>query len=210
MTDLFVILDFETYWQHGTGALGEGDVDLMADRDVHGLPVLRGRHVQGILRDASIRLEAWRSPPIQNMTDILFGTSNKSPTGPSKPGCLDISDFRLPESLSFQKAALFYRLASTRIDQSTGTAMDQSLRAVEVAAPCPLGGMIRWTPQRRLVLCPDEASMVEDARDYWITHLTDCLIEARAFGSKRTRGFGRTLFDPQRHLIRLDRQEKTT
>lgn len=203
MTDLFVILDFDTYWQHGTGALGEGDVDLSADRDRHGLPILRGRHVQGILRAASIRLDQWHPAPIGPLTDILFGSRNKAEPGPSKPGCLNVSDFCLPEHLSAHKTALFRRLASTRINELTGTAMDQSLRAVEVAAPVPLGGTIRWIPERRLVLCPEEASDINAAHDHWIAHLTRCLIDARAFGAKRTRGFGRTRFDPNKHLIEL-------
>jgi hypothetical protein len=52
-------LSIRTYWLHARGEGGGADYDLVMETDGDGLPMLRGRHVAGLLRLALARAEHW-------------------------------------------------------------------------------------------------------------------------------------------------------
>jgi hypothetical protein len=220
MSSIFVIVDFATFWIHATGAGGGADVDVLADRDADGFPILRGRHARGVLREASRRIDGWSAgwesadrlwdsnAAGVALTDLLFGTRTQAVGVDSVPGCLDIRDFHLPQSAKSTGAApdpalapfYFRRIAATAIEQHRGTARNKTLRAVEAGVPCPLGGWISFAERERLVQRPRDEPLIAMARSgtppLWQRHVQLCLTEARSFGANRTRGYGRTRFDP--------------
>jgi hypothetical protein len=232
MSPVFVVIEFTTFWMHSTGAGGGVDVDLVADRDSDGFPVLRGRHVRGVLREASRRVEMWSSKWGAStriwdsaakgaaLTDLLFGTRTQLDGIESTPGCLDIRDFHIPEnaksstggtSIDRELAPMFFRrIAATAIDPRGGAAKDKTLRAIEAGAPCPVGGWIAWSPHERLVQKPDDEAIVQAAATgtpaIWRRHLERCLVEARSFGANRARGYGRTRFAVDLHMIEGDQR----
>lgn len=200
---VFLEIGLRTYWSHTTGGGGEA-FDAVVVRDEEGFPALSGRHVRGIFREASRRVEAWGRtedywPPElaggpNSLTALMFGARNdlRAPSG-----CLDFPDaFRLHPSLlaglKTQGLEVFFcGLASTRIEWETGAAFDKSLRQAEAAVPCVLGGWIKWDPSEHLLTAPEDRELVELAGSKWIEHLKNTACVLRAFGSKRTRGFGR-------------------
>lgn len=228
MSAVFVIVDFTSFWMHAMGAGGGADVDLVAEKH-EGFPVLRGRHVRGVLREASRRVEAWsttwetsariwdKAPQEIDLTQLLFGTRTETEGGRSIPGCLDIRDFHIPENAMSSSAdsladpslahLYFSRIAATAIDPRSGAAKDKTLRAMEVGVPLPVGGWITWAPQERRVQSPQDAEIVAAAAAgepaIWRKHLERCLIEARAFGANRTRGYGRGRFDAATHVLEV-------
>jgi hypothetical protein len=54
-----LVLDIRSYWLHARGEGGGADFDLVMETDEAGFPLLRGRHVAGLLRLALERAERW-------------------------------------------------------------------------------------------------------------------------------------------------------
>lgn len=196
MSDLILPIMFSTYWLHAHGEGGGADFDLVMERDRDGFPVLRGRHVAGLLRVALLRAEAWGWFPAEStsVASRLLGD-----IGDSGPGCLSVSDAKMSDRLraelgADQAWALFQRIPSTAIDPETGAAQARHLRTLEAALPVPLRATIRFEPGKRRIWAsrqPDERDALAEAeRDWWswIACAWPAFDEA---GAKRTRGFGR-------------------
>ncbi|RMG29611.1 MAG: hypothetical protein D6721_05670 [Gammaproteobacteria bacterium] len=184
------------YW-HAGGGRGAGAVlDAVVHRDPNGLPVLPGRHLKGLLRDALARAEAWDWPGVPTgSTETLFGAparegkGKEHPPAPSSPGCLRVSDATLPDELAHWLAGsggkgslphLFRSLYATAIDHETGTARDRSLRGIEVVVPLTLFSRITPVPDREPP--PD-----------WQDRIRAVLPLIDAVGAHRTRGLGRAI-----------------
>jgi hypothetical protein len=201
MAALFLLIDFRSYWLHTSGRGGGADLDALLVRDPDGFPALSAKHVQGVLREASRRAEAWGWPQTLgylpsaseisrgDFTDVLFGGRG----GDAAPGCLEFDDFRLPPDLRETATAWAWSrpIASTRIEEGTRAARDKTLRSIEAAVPCVLGGPVTWDDKRRLVERPQDASLVAEVEKVWRRHIDAAILEVRALGAKRTRGFGR-------------------
>ena len=193
-------LNIQNYWRAGTGRGGGSAYDEMVYRNSYGLPVLPGRTLKGLLRDACWRAEQWGHIG-EGTTSQLFGMrfnhegKSVDPNDKSdRPyaGRIRVSSAELEEEtrnyLQWRRqddredfeglTANFYRtLSSTAIKD--GSAKDQSLRTSEVTIPLKLVANITIRDGEK-----------ESAENY-AKHLKKCLPLVRAVGNNRTRGLGR-------------------
>ncbi len=189
MSELNITVDLKSYW-HAGGGRGAGSVyDAIVHRDSDGLPVLPGRHLKGLLRDACARAEAWGWPDFEpGTTAALFGELTEQAVGnPPQRGSLRVSDARLPEALAGWLASeqgkgflphLFRGLYSTAVEHNSGTAKEHSLRGMEVTVPLTLNAVV--TPITGMA-----------APDAWERRLESVLCLIDSVGAHRSRGLGR-------------------
>ena len=217
ITELLIEVDIRSYWHGGTGRAGGDDVDALIDKDADGLPVLRGRHLKGLLRDAAERLAAWQALGWNDMAriNILFGREAipaklaqggelERPGQASAPACVRFSDACLPPQIAEKVRAkpelangLVQRLASTRIEFETGAAADKTLRSIEAAMPLKLYAHLKWDTAERLSLQggvgEETAKQIDELAGHWAGAIAECLPYVLAVGAHRSRGFGRTV-----------------
>lgn len=190
MSTYRIKIDLRGYWHPG-GGRGQGMVlDATCHRDADGLPVLPGRHLKGLLRDALERAQAWDWDQHDGLAAHLFGdrpedTSDRTPN----PGCLRVGDARLPEDIANHlttkdgqalRTGLFRSLYATAVSHHTGTAEDRSLRGIEVVVPVPLFADISPIPGQ-------EPPIDWEARLKAVLPLIDSV------GAHRNRGLGRAV-----------------
>lgn len=177
--------DISTYWHAGTGRGRGGVVDAVTYKDIDGLPRLPGRTVKGLVRDAVAQAEALGWPNMTaGITDRLFGRASEI-HGESTPGLLRFSDALLPEEIRSHLCrrrelipGLYRTHFSTAID-ANGSALEHTLRGIEVTVPLQLCATVS--------LVPDGGE--EPGR--WFEILATALPLIQAVGAHRTRGFGR-------------------
>ena len=190
MRDLLKI-ELTGYW-HAGGGRDEGAVlDAVVHRDAAGRPVLPGRHLKGLLRDALARAEGWGWPGCERgVTAGFFGDLPGEAEGLPRPGALRVGDARLPGVLAAWLAAaeggraylpeLFRGLHATAVEPDTGTAKDRSLRGIEVTVPLALEAEIGVVPGAQV-------------RDDWREVICGILPLVDSVGAYRNRGLGRAL-----------------
>ena len=179
MKQAVVEFDILDYWHAGTGA-GEGaHLDAVVINSPAGLPVIPGRTVKGLLREA-MRTAEDCGALADGTTDRLFGAPSTSDSH-REPGELSFTDAGLPIEVEAwaegQSIALLEHLypvvASTRIDER-GQALDKALRRFQVTVPVTL------------------MALVEGPRDGdWIPAMKAAVPLIRSLGSHRHRGLGR-------------------
>lgn len=168
-----------SHWRVGTGRDRPGALDATCLRDVDGLPIIPGKHLKGLLRDAMIRAQSFGW--ISLAPAALFGGEISPQTAP-RPGMIRIETARLcnadraalggnPELISM----LFETRRATAMGPE-GIAKPGSLRFEEVAVPMVL-----------------EANLhpLEAAPEGWKNALNASLPLLRGIGAQRTRGLGR-------------------
>ncbi len=164
------------YWHAGTGRSSGPLIDAAIVRTKGRLPYLPGRTLRGLLREGVLMAEESGLDMAENTTALLFG-------GPNQDGILRVSDARLSNEMETWAAtqtdecvdALVGTIASTAIDDSTGTAQKGSLRAIEVAIPMTLHAVVHVLEQE---------DFVENAIVMGVGFV-------RGIGSGRRRGLGR-------------------
>lgn len=195
MSTRYLHCRFLSYWHPGTGGGLGAWLDARA-RAVDGLPLVPGRTLKGVLRDAVYRAEAlgwfgeWpRSDG--NWTDHLFG-KEASEAGASVPGVLRVGSAELEaatlaafhslptkeertEALRGMRSALH----QTALNDD-GVAKDSSLRGMEVYVPMPLVAPLEWIGSSD---SPDAATAFKV--------LARSLSLVEGLGAHRTRGLGR-------------------
>lgn len=184
------------YWLHAHGEGGGEDFDLVMERDEDGLPVLRARHVKGLMRLALERAIAWDWGPPDDAAERLFGGRG----GLGGPGCLSTEDARVSDALraglrarSDLAPGLFARVASTAVDPESGVAKPKQLRTIEAALPVPLTSRLTFDAAKRLAwarMDAEEVKAVTDAEQHWRTWIDVAWPLVDEIGAKRTRGFG--------------------
>lgn len=213
---LMIEIDIRGYWHPGTGRAGGEDTDAVIDRDEAGLPLLRGRHIKGLMRETAERMrDDWKVPGWNDATiNLLFGreaweADEKREAQLSAPGCIQFGNARLPAAVIARAkrdasvaSRFVVRLASTRIDFETGAAKNKTLRSMEAAIPLKLEARLDWAPSGRRAIKPlpegkergegEEAISALSSR--WRTLMTECLPFVISVGAHRNRGFGRAVF----------------
>ena len=193
MTVQKLVIDIRSYWHAGGGRGGGAAQDAIVHRDADNFPILPGRHLKGLLRDALEAAEAWGWDGYQGLADTLFGdrtevSARSAANSASRPlpGCLRVSSATLPPDtraylLSSRKdkvPLLFRTLYATAVRHDRGVASDKSLRGIEVAVPMELEATI------------EQIGEGEGAGD-WPEKLEKALILLNAVGGYRKRGLGR-------------------
>lgn len=176
--------DIHSFWRAGTGRGGGAEYNETCIRDAYGLPILPGRTVKGLIRDAVYRMEQWKHVD-EGTTECWFGTRLDGDEIVEKPvsGILRFSNAELEENIrSFLQetqsndellAGFFHAQYATAIENNV--ALDSSLRVMEVTIPLTLYAQFE-------VL--DDAQFNREA-------FKKCLSLIRGLGSHRTRGLGR-------------------
>lgn len=185
-------LSFLTYWHSGSG-LGDGaGIDACVIKDKTGLPYYPGKGLRGLLRNAVEKAEAlqWGPESETKLSTKMFGKSHldNSANRITQQGGLRVSNAHLPDAerqfLSQPEQAaivpgLYNVVSSTAIDETTGTALDKTLRTMEVTIPVDLVAELDF-------------SNIDDAyRADCIALLSEAVTLIEHMGAKRSRGYGR-------------------
>jgi len=195
-------IDIHDYWHPGTGR-GKGRIlERLTHRGAVGVPRLPGRTVRGLLRDAVHRWERFGGYPEVGepcVCDQLFGpygqpdenAEDAANSGRTWPGLLRFSDARLPATDSAAIlgadhrdaliAGLYRSHFSTRIEHTTGTADENTLRGIELVVPLTLYADIDLVGTARY----------RTLESRWPDLLQAALPLVRAVGAHRSRGLGR-------------------
>lgn len=202
-----LVLDFESYWHMGTGR-GDGAIaDAITLVDDAGLPMVPGRTLKGLLREAmdvateagvipAARTLQWFGSGLPGYADTTDGDEwqeslEKGRLG-TQSGTVWVGSAHLPlawrqwartqNSSSAELAELFALMHATAVDEN-GVAKAKTLRVMQVSIP--------------LTLHADVRGPRDD--DRWLKDLEMALPLIRAIGSHRNRGFGRVAIRLERH-----------
>lgn len=182
-------LKFYDYWHISSGLSAGAKLDSTVIKDSNSLPYVAGKIIKGLSREMAVLLG--------NCTFVnhcFGGSSEDGKNGKQKDPCYDdeaknksgvcyFTNATLDETMVQQITTnnlqdnLYDVIASTKIDNSTGVAEDNSLREIEVVVPLTLAGEIRDIP--------DETSF---------TQMTKALKMIKRMGLNRNRGLGRCEF----------------
>ncbi len=191
--------NLSSYWRVGSGKGAEAMADALVLRDEVGLPLIPGRAVKGLLRDAmslatlsgivsAENIERWFGSELPGQTPGEDDQDTRLEEGRfhSREADLWFGSATLPQSwrdwarqastdgAKDVLASLFTYQSSTAIGPD-GVARDHSLRVTEVAVPMELRAEVRG-PEHDLS---------------WVKDLEASLPLLRALGSRRSRGLGR-------------------
>lgn len=196
--------DLSSYWQVRSGAGAGALADSVIVRDASGLPVVPGRAVKGLLREAMELLTAsgkvsqdsvvrWFGSPLPAPAEAetdpdladTWDTVAEEARFQSKGGELWFGSAAFPpvwrdwidskpEKLDAVMTSLTTFMASTAIT-SDGVAKDHTLRVSEVAVPMELVAEVRGPA----------------GDDKWKDDIRAALPLVRALGGRRSRGYGR-------------------
>ncbi len=172
MTDITYTLEFYSYWHCGSGLSAGADTDALVVKDQDGLPFVPGKTIKGLVSEAVEYIHGVHGCSGEN--GAFLGEE-----GTIRSSCF-FSNATLVESnliLSSGLAdGLFDRIASTSIDETTGTAKDGSLRSLEVVIPCTLTGRVLNVPDEKVELVKKSLAFIS------------------GIGLQRNRGLGRCHF----------------
>jgi CRISPR/Cas system CSM-associated protein Csm3 (group 7 of RAMP superfamily) len=184
MQNVVLRWEFLSFWQSSSGKGEHTRLDALTARDPQGLPVLPGRTIKGLFREAAQQLVLWGQLD-QEQVISLFGKPDdaKSSAGTGN-GLLVFDSAFVSRELAAAYAKqeitreMIYRdIAQTAIDRETGSARDHSLRRIEVVVPLTLYSNVSLLATNGPAL--DAALLGKIAR------------EVRYAGSLRKRGLGR-------------------
>lgn len=179
-----IVFDILDYWHAGAGHGAGRFLDASVKRTPAGLPLLPGRTVKGLLRDAVRQCESYGHLE-KGTTQKLFGSAIGTDRFDTEAGALQFGNAELPDGWEAYAqteegktllSGFFDTLASTAID-SDGQAEEGSLRRIEVAIPLELHATWRSTN----AACRDEARQA----------LRKACGLVRRLGVSRNRGLGR-------------------
>ena len=165
-------LKFYDYWHIGSGLSAGARLDSTVIKDENGLPYVAGKIIKGLSREMAELLENHDS-----FVKECFGGE-----GVDMGKCY-FSNASLEKTVAEQITTnylqdnLYDIIASTKIDDKSGVAQDNSLREIEVVVPLTLCGEIRDIPN-----------------DDYLKLMTRALKMIKRMGLNRNRGLGRCEF----------------
>lgn len=169
---------FFTYWHVSSGLSGGVDAQTALLKTPEGLPMIPGKTLKGLLRDAAESLsELGASGLDKPFIEQVFGEENQNTY--DRQSCF-FSNAELPVGLNLeegQKSLLYDRLASTSMDER-GLAKDQTLRQLEVCVPLSLQASIQDFP----------------LTEGYEHAMETCMKWVKQLGLNRHRGLGRCQF----------------
>lgn len=180
-------IDIQSYWHPGTGSGRGSDVDAVTHRDRDGLPLLPGKTLKGILRDAVSRWEQFtKTVNTPSLAEQLFGAG--ADADEKWLGSVRVSDAVLADDIRDYLledknlvTGLYRSIHATAIEHDTGTAVNKSLRGIEVVVPLTLYATL------------DEVPNASHKVANWQKTIEQSLGLIQAVGAHRTRGLGRAV-----------------
>jgi CRISPR/Cas system CSM-associated protein Csm3 (group 7 of RAMP superfamily) len=177
MSKIIYKIQFFDYWHAGSGLAGSTYADSIVHKTDDDLPMIPGRTVKGLLRDAAKTINGFDNSLITNQFIVdVFGKEDMPTT------CF-FSNATLSQKLAEKiiqenrQYALYQVLSSTQID-ADGQAKEGSLRQLEVTIPIILYGMIDDFPNNHS----------------YRAQIIHCLNWVKQLGLNRNRGLGRCQF----------------
>lgn len=183
MSTLTYKIEFFTYWHVGSGLSAGTNANSVVLKNDQGLPVIPGKTLKGLLREAAVKLNSLSSEKVsQAFIDTVFGigADRVGKDADSKPGRCFFTNAGLSARVSEQvltqnqQELLFANISSTAID-SNGVAKKHSLRTAEVTIPLTL------------------YARIEDLPDEYLQQIEYCFQWVKRMGVNRNRGLGRCL-----------------
>jgi len=175
-------IEFFSQWHCGSGLSAGADMDAVVIKDKDGLPYIPGRTMKGLVREAveEYLQFANQGSDVKNTFLETFGVLNKKEDEyEHKMGSAFFSNAQLSEeehaTIVNEKLTpyIYNKVATTAIDEKTGTAKDHSLRTIETVVPCKLEGQITDVP------------------DDFCEYIVQSFGLIKRLGMKRNRGLGR-------------------
>ena len=165
-------IQFFDYWHTGSGLAGGTYADSIVNKDETDLPIIPGRTIKGLLKDAANSLQRLNNELItNNFIETVFGKEGIEANSFFTNATLSKELSENIKGKSFQKN-LYHVISSTAID-ANGQAQEHSLRQLEVTIPLVLYGV------------------VENISEAHIKELEQCFNWVKELGINRNRGLGR-------------------
>lgn len=177
-------IEFFDYWHAGSGLTGSTYADSLVNKNDSGLPIIPGKTIKGLLREAAEEINRLNKDLIsEEFINTVFGVrAEKGNSSMDKEGKSFFTNAGLSKHLSEAladdaslKKELFKVISSTEIDEN-GQAKEGSLRQMEVTIPLTLYGRIENFPEG------------EEKK------LETCFNWVKRLGQNRNRGLGRCQF----------------
>ena len=151
MNNIIYKVQFFDYWHTGSGLAGNTYADSMVNKNKDNLPLISGKTVKGLLREAAQELNRLDNTLVTNDFIIAVFGEKTIKDGKEIAGQSFFSNITLSENLSKgiikdnRQNALYHVIASTAIENN-GQAKQGSLRQLEVTIPLSLYGKIENVP----------------------------------------------------------------
>lgn len=202
-------LDFQNFWHVGSGRGAGHYVDAVPLKDNHDLPLVSGKQLKGLLRHAVHRAENWGwykeielpTGPIRSFEELLFGSRSQDETRhQTTMGMLFIESAQLAEreyqflqqeEQASLKQFLYQELYNTAIDVDTGTAVEHSLRGIEVVLPITLFSAIELKVTALDADIQAQQKQFLESKSWAIIKKALPLIDS--IGAHRSRGLGEVI-----------------
>lgn len=151
-------IKFYDYWHISSGLSAGARLDSTVIKDADGLPYVAGKIIKGLSREMAELLE-----DCEFVNTCFGGSTNDGKNTRPLDKCYDEKAKNIQAKCYFSNAVLeksvaeqiisnnlqenlYDIIASTKIDEKSGTAKDNSLREIEVVIPLTLMGEIRDIP----------------------------------------------------------------
>lgn len=206
-------LEFQNFWHVGSGRSAGHHLDAVCLKDEYDLPFVSGKQLKGLLRHAVHRAETWgwyadfKLPegPIKSFEELLFGSrSQDEDRHQTTAGMLFVDNAQLiDEEYQFLKQSeqsqlrqyLYQELYNTAIEHASGTAVENSLRGMEVTLPAQLFALLEIRITALDVKLRTQQLLVDLKITWEIIEQALPLIDA--IGAHRSRGFGEVVVSLQ-------------
>lgn len=181
--ELIYKIEMLSDWHCGTGLTAGADVDLICIKDDYGLPIIPGKTLKGLLKEAAKYYKKYDNE--NNWNDFLkksFGEQTNNESEQSDKGEYFFSNATLSQKIideikkdKNKKETLYRQISSTSIDNN-GIAKEHSLRKIEVAIPLTL------------------FAKIDNIKEDDVEKLEKCFKLVKRLGTNRNRGLGRCKF----------------
>lgn len=180
-------IEFYSYWHTGSGLAGSTYADAIVNKNEQNLPVIPGKTIKGLLRDAAQQIHYFDGNLVSEVfiREVFGANSEKEGVDYEKEGKAFFSNVELSKSLAESiikkeyENELYKVISSTQIDEN-GQAKDGSLRQLEVTIPLTLYGAIEQFP--------------ESQNGNYQKQLENCFAFIKQIGLNRNRGLGKCKF----------------
>ena len=182
MKTVNIKIEFYSFWHAGSGLSGNTESDALVNKDGDQLPIIPGRTLKGLIREAAEKINAL-NPNLVHTTFIqeVFGTrqdTEGSNQYQEEAHCFFSSaqvSQKLQLGIDKENISMLYHTVSSTAINEKGQAKNHSLRQREVCIPLDLFASIEHFPNK----------------EGYDTQLQYCLDWVKQMGTNRNKGLGR-------------------